>query len=410
MGTNKYILILLGMVSCIYSLPEGRPREGRFSIFQIIKFENGNCEGSTRSGTCFTEQECESNGGTKDGTCADGFGVCCIKTISDGETSSLNMTVISSTGRKKRQASTVVAGAQKFTICPSSEDICRIRFDFTTLVLAAPVTDPGTLADGDAGNLAIQGPSIGDCVEDQFSITSSGSAGTPIICGTNSGQHMIVDSDGIGCSDVNIAIGSANVARSWDITVLQFRCGDELGGPSGCLQWFTEPTGSIRSFNFPVQANGAAVAANVVHLSNQDYNACLRRPAGTATVCFLPCTFVDPAGGQSSFGVSKSSDAAAKSGVEADCDSDWIEIRGGADVGAAGPSTNTRFCGRELNAATATAWAEDNASLCTNLVPFEVHVHFDDDEVQADGGDCSEAETACNPGGIIGFSLCYTTL
>ena len=29
------------------------------------------------------------------------------------------------------------------------------------------------------------------------------------------------------------------------------------------------------------------------------------------------------------------------------------------------PSTNTRFCGRELNAATATAWAADNASLCS---------------------------------------------
>jgi hypothetical protein len=57
-----------------------------------------------------------------------------------------------------------------------------------------------------------------------------------------------------------------------------------------------------------------------------------------------------------------------------------------------------------------TAWADDNASLCTNLVPFEVRVEFDDNEVQADGGDCSEAETACNPGGIIGFSLCYTTL
>ncbi len=31
-----------------------------------------------RNGTCFTEAECSSRGGTNAGSCASGFGVCCV--------------------------------------------------------------------------------------------------------------------------------------------------------------------------------------------------------------------------------------------------------------------------------------------------------------------------------------------
>ena len=29
-------------------------------------------------GTCYTAEECEDNSGTASGSCADGYGVCCI--------------------------------------------------------------------------------------------------------------------------------------------------------------------------------------------------------------------------------------------------------------------------------------------------------------------------------------------
>ena len=35
----------------------------------------------------------------------------------------------------------------------------------------------------------ILGPLIGDCVDDQFSISGGTGRGTPIICGTNTGYH-----------------------------------------------------------------------------------------------------------------------------------------------------------------------------------------------------------------------------
>jgi hypothetical protein len=37
------------------------------------------------------------------------------------------------------------------------------------------------------------GDGIGDCMTDQFSISSPGNVGTPVICGTNTGQHSKID-------------------------------------------------------------------------------------------------------------------------------------------------------------------------------------------------------------------------
>ncbi len=43
------------------------------------RFTNGPCAGGNgMNGTCYTEQECESRGGTNGGACASGFGICCL--------------------------------------------------------------------------------------------------------------------------------------------------------------------------------------------------------------------------------------------------------------------------------------------------------------------------------------------
>ena len=83
--------------------------------------------------------------------------------------------------------------------------------------------------------------SVGDCATDQFSISSPGAIGSPVICGTNTGFHMILDTDGIQCNRVNINIGSStSTTRSWDIYITQYNCGQEdEAGPPGCLQYFT---------------------------------------------------------------------------------------------------------------------------------------------------------------------------
>lgn len=412
---------LLTGTFCETEVPDGKLRDPKFSIFQIIKFQNGPCRGGTtnRNGTCFTAAECENQGGTKGGDCADGFGVCCITMLAAGATTSLNQSYIV---RGSSDSTALETGNHEYTICPCSTDVCRIRFDFTDFMIAGPYSSAGSNSAAALAANNVEGDSVGDCLTDTFSITGvSPTGGTPIICGMNTGQHVIVDSDGSTCHKVSLGIGQGTTMRSLDIMVTQYRCGEEIAGPPGCLQYHTEPAGMIRSFNFPNQAPAANVAGSVTHLSNQKYQICIRQPAGTNWICYVPCTSVAGAENgntvtaQSSFGLSISPDAAAsKSGVDAACDSDYITIPGGiSDVNAmlaTPPSapTATRLCGREFNSATAQAFAA-NTKVCSTTMPYTVGVNFDANEVDANKANAMGHELAKAPGGIIGFSLCYTT-
>ena len=85
-----------------------------------------------------------------------------------------------------------------------------------------------------------------------MAISTVGFAGSPVICGTNTGYHskyhqglrhfhciknefkfsVVLDSNGDDCQMVNMHIGGATTtSRHWDIKVTQYNCGDEdMGG------------------------------------------------------------------------------------------------------------------------------------------------------------------------------------
>merc|ERR1719189_1601918 len=116
------------------SLETTETREGRvLPVFQVVKFPNDVCAGTSRNGTCYTAEECSTKGGTSDGSCASGFGVCCTFTLACGGSSSENQTYI------VQASATAVTSPCSYTICPVSSEICRIRYDFTTFILAAAV-------------------------------------------------------------------------------------------------------------------------------------------------------------------------------------------------------------------------------------------------------------------------------
>eukprot|EP00095_Tigriopus_kingsejongensis_P007868 maker-scaffold127_size327531-snap-gene-0.7 protein:Tk07868 transcript:maker-scaffold127_size327531-snap-gene-0.7-mRNA-1 annotation:"PREDICTED: uncharacterized protein LOC101744434" len=243
-------------------------------LFQIVTFPNDNCAGSTsRNGTCYTSEECSSKGGSSSGSCASGYGICCVFSLGCGSTSSENCTYLT-------QTSSTTTASCVYNICKCSSDICRIRFDFTTFSIAGPYT-------GTTGVINIQdGGALGDCLTDQFSITNPSGAGTPVICGFNTGQHMIVDASD-GCHKASFSLGSSSsVTRSWDVKVTQFTCNQDLGGPSDCLQYFTGISGTISSFNFPTAST--TVPATATHLSNQCYDMCIRRASGYCSICYVP--------------------------------------------------------------------------------------------------------------------------
>ena len=154
-----------------------------------------------------------------------------------GGSSSDNNTYIVQTSTTSSPSGT--SNSCTYTICPCSTDICRIRYDFTTMVLASQQTSTPVAAGvaTDSKNLMILFYSyyfssfnwpffsdfaIGDCVTDQFSITSPGTIGSPTICGYNTGQHMILDTSGSECQNVNAFVGaSTTTTRQWDIYVTQ---------------------------------------------------------------------------------------------------------------------------------------------------------------------------------------------
>jgi len=326
-----------------------------------------------------------------------------------GGSSSDNSTYIS-------QASvTTLTSPCTYSICPCSTNICRIRYDFTTFVTANAVA--GTTINGATTTTTIT-TSIGACAEDSFSIAApgAGSGGTPIICGTNTGYHMIVDSapGETECQKVNFRIGGTATTRNWDILVTQYACGDtDLSGWPGCLQYYTATANTIQNFAFPTTGN---VVAGTTHLQNQHYDICIRRGVGFCYICYSAGpAFPGAIIAQTAFGLSISPNAAAKSAVSTECTTDFVEIPGAisAAITAIQIKTNvasnaelSRFCGRNLNVATNLA---TSVTVCTQRTPFRVGVNFDNTEVcTANTADTAiVCEQSIFPGGITGFKLNY---
>eukprot|EP00095_Tigriopus_kingsejongensis_P003142 maker-scaffold662_size116868-snap-gene-0.12 protein:Tk03142 transcript:maker-scaffold662_size116868-snap-gene-0.12-mRNA-1 annotation:"hypothetical protein DAPPUDRAFT_311633" len=203
--------------------------------------------GGNRNGTCFTATECSEKRGIAAGTCASGFGVCCLFTIEgSGSSTSRNCTYIRNPGFPSALADT---GSVTYTISKCSCDVCYLRLDFecfTTLgVSQSDEVDNG-----------------GDCT-DQFTVGATSNENLPVICGQNTGQHMYVDM-GASCSDtvaLNFDFMGSSSLRIWEIKASQIPCGSKYTPPDGCLQYHTELDGRLTTFNF--------IPTNDNHLANQ---------------------------------------------------------------------------------------------------------------------------------------------
>jgi len=387
-------------------------RDGKvLPIFQVVKFPNDVCTGSSRNGTCYTSEECSTKGGTNDGSCASGFGVCCVFSLSCGDSSSENQTYL------VQSSTTSLTSPCTYTICPCSTNICRIRFDFSTMVLASAVL--GTTSAGAQPAAASQkGAALGDCMTDQFSISSVGTQGTPVICGTNGGYHMIVEAAD-ACHQANFNIGGlTTTTRKWDIRVTQYACGDfDSSGPPGCLQYYTATAGTVQNFGYPTTTT--TVTSSTTHLSNQKYDICIRRASGYCYICYSPSIVNEPnvaiASKQTSFGLSLGGIAATGSAQQGtDCSTDYLDIPYGNTATIAAittPSTTAtshhKFCGRFLSTITDDL---NSLTVCTRRSPFTIGVNLDSNE--ATGGVVADKmstviESGEIPGGIIGFSLTY---
>lgn len=83
--------------------------------------------------------------------------------------------------------------------------MCQLRIEFLDLSLVGPTGD-------------------GICSTDAITV-SGGSSNVPVLCGENSGQHVVVEFDGTSPILITIAATSSfTFGRHWFIRATQFNC------------------------------------------------------------------------------------------------------------------------------------------------------------------------------------------
>jgi len=415
MGSFRTLALLAILGTTVYALPQKEAKA--IGIFNVVRFPNDVCNTETAmNGTCYTAEECSDRDGVATGSCADGFGVCCVISLACGATTSENCTYLSLAA-----TATVAGTACTYTICPASSTVSRIKLDLTMFNIAAPY-NPDTTGSTAATLVTVvtSDGALGQCTMDTFQATGSGGS-SPVICGSNDGQHMIVDTDGTACVTAAFSFGSDTTTRNYKIHAIQYDSLNEMGGPAGCLQFFTGATGTVNTFNW-------ATATTSTHLANQDYDVCVRRLTDRCSICWSPITTGSTAATtRGSFGLNNGASAAAATtggaaitctATAAEDSNDYIIIPNGIAAQAAAtaplaviPQGVDKYCGRYLGT---DAFVADG-TVCSQVTPFKLSVFTDDLEVSAavvanavvGKANINEASAgvADTPTGTMGFSL-----
>ena len=353
------------------------------NVFNIVSFPNDPCQGDGwgKHGTCKTASECATLGGTTVGTCASGFGVCCSTYQGCGGTYNLNNSYWRDSRTHLGDAGGTDVSPCTFTICKASSDICQIRLDFDAFSLQTPNT-----VDTGAGKGLGTGESRTQCQDAQFRASSSTGA-APIICGSNTGQHMyleVLDT----CNSLTMSWLPGKAIPTWSIRMTQHSCTDWWRAPPDCLQYVTGSSGIVQSFNY----DGG------VHLANQRYQICFRIERGMCTMSY----YASP----TSFRISGPSTTATANVGSGSCTEDYITIPGGTNPALpTGPTAPlqyiNRFCGGILSYIDAST--STYATISTTFVPFRVGVYTDGGEQ-----DTFTAPATYAPQYSVGFQLYYS--
>ncbi|CAL4070950.1 unnamed protein product, partial [Meganyctiphanes norvegica] len=221
-----------------------------FAILQISPDECTTSDNIRTSGTCLPSQNCDA--ADQSGSCAQGVGSCCINSRSCSESSSFNNTYF-------EEPATLTNGACTLTLNRVNSNICQVRLDFIDLDLGEPDMD-------------------GQCASDFFTVTG-GTSTPPMICGSNTGQHMYVDVDPAG-GPLKLTVDrttATNNNNNWNVKATQIPCSSRYSAPSGCLQYYTETSGTVSSFNpmtRPTESDGTREIADL------DYGICIQMADG----------------------------------------------------------------------------------------------------------------------------------
>jgi len=342
-------------------------RDGKvFSLFSIVQFPNDQCTTTSTEftlGTCYSQAECSSNGGTAYGNCAAGFGVCCVVVTSTcGTTINKNCTYITNPNFPSSYTTT---GTCTFTVSKMSSDICQLRLDFATLEIVV------STASGTAGKCG--STSGGTTISDALTVAGQTGRNPPVICGKSTGHHMYVETGTSSTDTVSIPFAltaTTGASRKWNIKVSQIACDAAWRCDEGCTQCFTGANGNVQSYGF----------GTAQFLYSQQYSACFRQELGYCSIQFRESSITSP----DPFDLDNAIAADEGESTADSCLSGHIKIPGGSLMGAgdmsggAPPGTATlnggvsaQYCGECLCPdATSTA----PGVITTSTAPFRLNV------------------------------------
>jgi len=344
------VLVLATLVVFSFAKEKTIQRQKKlFSLFSVVTFPNNQCTGSSSSssqevlGTCYSETECASKGGTVDGNCAAGFGVCCTFLVSDcGSTVDNNCTYIQNPSYPTTYSTT---GSCAYSVSPLSSDICQLRLDLD--------------------NFDLTETTAGVCT-DSFDVTVGSSRDYMSLCGTNSGEHIYVET-GRSTSTQTLTFTIAT-GGTWRIKVQQIECHSISKAPSDCYQYLTGISGSIESFNYAT-----------VMLTDTLYTICVRQEEGYCGIEWSEAATTSPDPFDLGTGTVGLALGTTATGSEA-----YIGIPG---------SVNQNYGGTHLSEDTTTTAADQDTtsgSIQANGMPFQVVVN-----------------TYGAAAGVLGFNLVY---
>lgn len=317
------------------------------------------------------------------GSCAQGFGICCVLSSSScGGTVSSNLTYIRNPGYPSTYSK---VGTCEWKITKVREDICQIRLDFQTLVLA----DPNVVTDG----------LVGRCEKDSFQgLRAVAGDNSPLLCGYNTGHHLYIDAGAYSAQEAGVKITLAGgFEATWNILVSMIECSSRRLPPAGCLQFLTGASGTVSSFNF----RAGCTVHPCTHLQDHRYTICVRQEADYCSIGWRAPNnnfHMTNLPSRTTAGTEYFCDT-SPAPAQADNFGDYIIIPDGVDsstVAVEGCSASTpgsqdptgsnlnkrsvptisKFCGAQLSC----IFAGGAAEVISKVVPFTVGVVLNDNE------------------------------
>jgi len=336
-------------------------RSGKlFSVFSIVSFPNEACVSNMdqTNGTCLSPADCRTIGGALEGSCASGFGTCCVVRLGGtgaggvcGGVVTANTTVLQNPGYPGKYST---AGTCVYLVKRMDEGVCQIRLDFQQLSVGYSSSSPTGCVSG---------------TTDYISFTTPNQLSYPAVCGDMEGQHMYFDLGVTGDSlEIDIALVGSTTTRTWNILVTQLACTDPWRAPDDCLQYYTGSSGEFRSFNF---ANGQL-------LSSQAYRACFRQELDFCSISYRAS--LRPS---DSFEMLTSNTGTTT--TTANCKTAFISVPIGGDTGVK-DSRAIRYCGSYFDSSEGST---RNGHVDSAVTPFEVFVFSDASPVTADKSSAS---------------------